>query len=596
VAAALAAFLSAPSAESAVKVTSFLHRPTVQLGERFIFEIRVAGGGSVSDFDFAHLAPLFDIRSIDRRYVRYYLRNGGPDALDEDEQSFFFRFIALHTGTHQIGSIPLKVDGTTYLTQSHPVTVVEPEESPYFKLTASISKQEAYRGEPIVFSVTWYSRASVRYYNFLFPILTHPDMRAGDYIDDSTNDTLNLPFRSGRVPVERGRTVIDDRQFNSITFRQHIIPEKAGYYQFPRGTVQLWRPRDDSSSGYSRRGVDYETVVLASESISLRVLDLPSKGRPAHFSGLVGEGFGVRAEASPLEVNVGDPIDLRIVLSGPSSLDATTLPPLENIPGFEDFAFLPQRARDRMEGSSKVFSRVIRARNDEVLEIPPVEVVFFNTKSEEYETARSQAIPLIVRPTRVLIEDDLEGDGAGGRSGIILSREKGINFNYEGEGLLEQETARTSLSLLRNPLLLIALVIPPGGFFALLLFNRSRAGKSRRVHTRMIKRSLRMLNRNTREYSRGGGHEIEMLRVWVDYLGQRLGYPPGALTYDDVRRSVVADRIDEDTLRLMRDLFERYEKHRFARTSPGSGEGESDGDIVDGLLRVTRNLEKAVDR
>jgi hypothetical protein len=585
---------SAPPASAAVKVSSYLDRPTVQLGERFIFEISVAGGNTVSDFDFSHLSSLFDIRPIDSRYVRYYLRNRGRRSQDEDEQTFFFRFIAMQTGNLQIGAIPLNVDGETYLTQTHPILVVEPEETSLFKLSASLSKETAYRGEPIVFSVTWYSRAPVRYYNFLFPILNHPDIRQGDFVDDRANDTLNLPFGTGQVPIERDRVRIDDTQFDTITFRQYIIPEKVGYYRFPRGTVQLWLPSEGTSFGYSGSGADFETLVLASESLKLRVLDLPLEGRPASFNGLVGENFEVTASASPLEVNVGDPIELDIHLSGPSSLAEAELPPLEDSAAFKDFAFLPQRAREKMEGGVKVFSRVIRARSHDVLEIPPVEIAFFNTRTGRYETVRSQPIPLVVRQTRVVTEEDLEGDSSQSRRGVLLSREKGIDFNFEGVSLLDQETPYAASAMLKSPLLLFFLIVPPGAFLVLVLVNRAQSTRKRRLLTRSIKRALRRLTRQARNYARGDGREVDVLRLWVGYLGKRLGYPEGALTYEDARRSLSDASVDEDTLKRIRDLFDRYEMHRYARTIPPERPTDIDGDLLRGVIAVTRRLERVL--
>jgi hypothetical protein len=590
--------ISAAYSQTKVEVTSYLDRDEVLMGERFIFEIRVRGGKTIGSPDFSHLAPLFDVQPIDRRYVRYYLRNRKEQLPDAGEKVDYYRFIALHSGDFQIGAIPLEIDGKTYLTQTHSIRVDEPEESSFFKLSLSLSKEEAYEGEAVVLTAVWYYRDTARYYNYLFPILQHPDILTGEYVEDQANDTLVLPFGSGRVPVEMGSSNLEGLTYNTITFRQYLIPQKAGFYQFARGTVQLWRPKKN----YTTNPSDYETMVVASKSFNLRVRGLPPN-RPARFTGLVGEGIDVSTTAAPVEVTVGDPITFNITLSGATSLENANLPPLSEQPRFdEQFAFIPYRASERMEGKLKVFTRVIRARSHEVLEIPPVEVVYFDTGTRSYEVAASEPVPLVVRSTRVLLDEDLEGESAKNSIGRVTDSETGINYNYEGVSLLVQDSHDSLSTLLAKPFLLVTLITPVLAFGFVVGLSRLKSGRTARYRARQQRLLVRDLKTKARRFGAGEVEVTEqvLLDGCMELLGLKLGFPTLALTYEDVERVFRERRIDTDILPQLKILFSLHDRARYAYGGVNevavkrSRSGPDSRGLSSLVLRISRELERRI--
>ncbi len=578
-----------------VQVRSYLDRREVFLGERFIYQIRVRGGDSIGNPDFSYLSSLFDVHPIDKRYARYYLRNSADLEPEKDEKIYYYRFIALHTGKLEIGSIPIEIDGKNYLTQAHAIIVNEPEESAFFKLSLNLSKDQAYEGEPVVLTVVWYYRDTVTYYNFLFPILNHPDILAGEYVDENINDSLLLPFGSGRVPIERGIAPLDGIIYDTITYRQYLIPQKTGYFQFPRGTVQLWKPRE----GYSSNSSNYETMVVASQGITFQVLPLPERDRPAQFTGLVGEDFSITTSASPVEVNVGDPITLTISLSGTSSVENAKLPLLKELTVFKkQFAFVSHRSAERMEGKSRIFTRVIRARSHEVLEVPPVEIAYFNTQSRSYEIATSDPIPLMVRSTRVVMEDDLEGESSRNRMGHIIASKEGINFNYEGASLLVQDQHDTLSSLLRDPLLLVLLVVPPLGFLALLVLEWLKPGRPARNHAKRQRKVFRLLMKSARRYGVEGGTVKGQILVdrCMEFLGLKLGFPANALTYGDVEREIRNRMIDTDILPELEALFSFHDRNRYAGKIWTEKTGEQFKAEAKRLLSLVLKISREIER
>ena len=56
-------------------------------------------------------------------------------------------------------------------------------------------------------------------------------------------------------------------------------------------------------------------VKVETNGISVEVKPLPEAGRPANFSGAVGQ-FAIRSEADPVQARGGDPVTLRVEVRG----------------------------------------------------------------------------------------------------------------------------------------------------------------------------------------------------------------------------------------------------------------------------------------
>ncbi|MCP5112400.1 MAG: protein BatD, partial [bacterium] len=159
---------------------------------------------------------------------------------------------------------------------------------------------------------------------------------------------------------------------------------------------------------FGQRAV-YESFVVPSNSLALTVAEVPAAGRPDNFSGLVGN-YRMAVQATPTEVNVGDPITLTLRISGPEYLDAIELPPLTNQTALaRDFKIPPERAAGVVKGSAKSFTQTIRAKHSDVIEIPPIELAYFDADSGSYKVARTAAVPLTVQGTRIVTARDAEG-------------------------------------------------------------------------------------------------------------------------------------------------------------------------------------------
>ena len=141
----------------------------------------------------------------------------------------------------------------------------------------------------------------------------------------------------------------------------------------------------------------------------------PAEGRPASFAGAIGEGFTLDVSADRSVVQTGDPIRLTIDVRGDAALETLSLPRLA-ASGLDpnDFKIPEGPVAGVVDNGGKRFDVVLRVKNEQVREIPPIELSWFNPDLGQYETTRSRPIAVSVRAATVVSAADVvtavEGD------------------------------------------------------------------------------------------------------------------------------------------------------------------------------------------
>ena len=92
---------------------------------------------------------------------------------------------------------------------------------------------------------------------------------------------------------------------------------------------------DPSSDNFSTRE-NRNKFPLATETEKLQGLPLPDRNKPASFSGAIGN-FTMTVSVGPTNITVGDPVTVRVEISGHGSLDSITLPDQSTLNDFKIF-------------------------------------------------------------------------------------------------------------------------------------------------------------------------------------------------------------------------------------------------------------------
>ncbi len=589
-----------------------VERTDPYVGEPFVFQIQVSGSENPEQPDLSHVKDFaVAFRGGQQNSRRSVTIINGRVTEDVQEGYFFsYELTPKREGRLVIPSITVISNGRS--TQTDPVVINarKPVETEDFKLRMSLSKDHCYVGEPVILTVTWYIGKDVRDYRFTLPLLNDDTFRFEDPEVDrqSGNKIYRIPLGDGEAIGVQGRGSEGGKQYATITFQKVLIPVSSGNVSIEPATVACSaltgyeRQRslfDDDFFGSdffgtSRRGI-YKTVVVPSNALDLRISDLPSKGQPTNFAGHVGE-YRIETQATPTDVNVGDPITLTISLSGPDFLEHVELPPLNEQPRLtRDFKVPKERATAEILGKSKVFTQTIRALRPDVKEIPSIELPYFDTVTGTYRVARSEAIPLTVSKTRIITALDAEGTEPVASPGSeIETWTKGIAFNYEDIGVLVNQRL-TPLSWFQSPLWICLFAGPPLCYILLLsgvALIRKRNADPMKARARKafgcLEKSLKQV-----QGSPTSAHTCDMVQdAFRHYLGDKLRMPKGALTFNDVKEVLTAKGLDQATLDRLKALFERCEAGRYA----GKG-GSSDASLLaeQGIL-LAKDLEKKLKR
>jgi hypothetical protein len=139
-------------------------------------------------------------------------------------------------------------------------------------------------------------------------------------------------------------------------------------------------------------------ITVASAPAAFTVLALPTAGRPADFTGAVGH-FTVSSDVSDARVVAGDPITLRLHVSGTGNFDRVNAHMLQNPEHWTTYA--PKatcRPADPVGyRGEKTFEQPVIARDSGSESLPALDFSWFDPETRRYETA--QTAPLRVAVT-----------------------------------------------------------------------------------------------------------------------------------------------------------------------------------------------------
>ncbi len=338
-----------------------------------------------------------------------------------------YRFRATKVGTFTVPAIPVSASGTTLLTEpvdltvtqtAGPRTTTSPDgrviEIPADALfvTATPSKRTAYVNEPVIVEYRIYTQLPIDNYR-----MNDPPSAAGFWIE-----ALEGPARPQVENVVR-----DGRKYaTALIGRRALFPTGAGTKTIAPVTVEAQvridrrsrDPFDVLSGGFFAQRVP---VALATEAIPVAVRSLPSTGRPAEFTGFVGD-LRVDVLLDKNDVRTNEALTYRLALSGEGNLQTLPEPSIDFPEAFEVYPPEMTENIDRASGGirgTKTYEYVLIPRVPGLHTIPAARFGYFDADAARYETAAADAIPVSVTG------DAVEGPliSIGGRGAVTTLRQ-----------------------------------------------------------------------------------------------------------------------------------------------------------------------------
>lgn len=270
-------------------------------------------------------------------------------------------------------------------------------------LQIELGKKEIYQGEVVPVNVSLYVPRQVQ-------------LRRLGLIEMEKSD-----FAIARFPQtnEQTSTVIDGIGYYVLTFRSTLSSLRTGDLKVGPANLELLIevPMQDGGQrgmfppgfgqnfppGFFPGMSEPRKLDVKSQQVTVKVLPLPNDGRPAQFSGAVGE-FQMTATASPTDLTVGDPISVELAVSGTGNFDALNTPALVSTGGWKLYPAKRYVIEGQMDqNQTPTLERKIGYTQVLIPEavhpnVPPFELNYFSPSQKKYVVLRTEPIPLNLRP------------------------------------------------------------------------------------------------------------------------------------------------------------------------------------------------------
>ena len=204
---------------------------------------------------------------------------------------------------------------------------------------------------------------------------------------------------------------LENRAYECDTFLSAFAAPKSGDFPLASERDTYWVQSISASSldplGFTHNA-NLAHGMITSNQLVMHIRPLPDEGRPADFSGAVGQ-FQVTSDAQPAVVPMGDPVILTFGISGVGNFDYVHCPALTTDPNWKVYApksSIAYNDEERTQGA-KTFEQSVIPRENGNVPLPQASFSYFDPFRRQYITvpinlpaiAVTGAMPLATAPS-----------------------------------------------------------------------------------------------------------------------------------------------------------------------------------------------------
>jgi hypothetical protein len=394
---------------------------------------------------------------------------------------------------------------------------------------------------------------------------------------------------------QRRRVQVGNRTYTVIPLAVPLTAVRAGEAvlgPFTANAVVVLPSENQGDNPFFRmfNQGEQRQVALATEKIVVPSAPLPEANQPANFTGAVGD-FSMTATAGPTALTVGDPITMRVKISGRGALDAVMLPPQD---AWQNFKTYPPTAKLETSDQfgfqgTKTFEQIVSPLNADVHELPAFSFSFFNPDDGKFHTLTQPALPLTIKAAAA---SPLPTLAATKTSTPENSPPQDILPIKENLGALE----KSAVPLIASPKFLALQSLPVLALLAAFVWRKradNLANNPRLRRQRAVAQVIAMGLNDLKKFAAENKPDeffATLFRLLQEQLGERLDCPATAIT-----EAIVTDHAVLRTapLALRTALHEQFQLCNQARYAPvrGSSELNSVATQFEKLLGELQNLK-----
>lgn len=323
-----------------------------------------------------------------------------------------------------------------------------------------------------------------------------------------------------------------------------------------------------------------QNVYVASKASKLEVAEIPEDSAPENYVGVFGK-IRLNVDASAQSAAVGEALTLTATLRGYGSFDGAKAPELAKIPVFSD-AFKIYPATERSLEDGVAFEYKIRPTAPGKTTIPAIEISYFDVETGKFVSESSAPIEIDVREN--LLKAD--GDASEPTSPSAASQDVAQDAFPNDGGVLSASTARLVFGGIGGAALLLGL------FFAGRSAIRANAKRVAFGNQKIVDAARFQLESGLLTIDSKPAESVAIIRLaFLRLLRRQFATPIASLTdaevLDFLRSEFETKKTpttgplaarrdaDDETLRRLREFFERAERVRFGGAAAFDGEFRS---------------------
>ncbi len=481
-----------------------------------------------------------------------------------------FGLTPLKPGAYVIPALQAKIDGQVYTSKAVTLTAVAagnagdgPATNALAFMRVVLPKPEAFVGEALTIECQAFIREGVaNAENILqgFDAFNNSPLKADGF---TVVKVAHGPHRRARV---------GNASFLLATIVTSVVPVKTGKQAIstfePELVLQIplnQRSRDPFGDPFGMfQRYREQRITMTADPQTINILPVPQDKAPPGYAGAVGT-YTLTTSAAPTNVAVGDPVTLRIQISGRGALDSLVLPNLD----LQNFKTYPPTSKTDttdqlgLEGA-RTFEQVVVPQKADITGIPAVHFTYFDSDQKAFRTLTAPTIPLVVRPSSVFAAPSLNLSNANARGEPPPTRD--IVHIKPRPGHLQPAVG----PWIFQPWFLTLQVVPALVFLTALvrrrrsdaLANNPRLRRRRQVE-RVVAEGLQQLR------AQAGSNDSEsffatVFRLLQEQLGERLDVPAAAITEAVLEEKPASTTMPPPLLSSLHDLFQACNLARYA--------------------------------
>jgi hypothetical protein len=446
-----------------------------------------------------------------------------------------------------------------------------------------VSKNSVYENEGFLVTFKLYSLVDISgFENVKFPEF---EGFISQEIDLGSNTQMNLEPYNGR-------------NYRTAIIKQTVLyPQRSGKITIGSGKFDIIariRSQQRVRSFFDDFFDTYSDVKrsLTSAPATINVKPLPTAGKPASFSGAVGE-YTINSSISSKNVKTDDAVTVKLNISGSGNIKLIKNPEVIFPNDFEVYDptvdTKTKVTKSGVSGTKSIeYSAIPRYAGN--FTIPKVEFSYFDLKSGTYKTSSTEEYKLQVE----------QGATGSGNAAPIISTTNKEDIRFLGKDVRYIKTGNYNFHkgsfFFGTFNYYLFYIIPALLFIVLFIIYRKQATenanialvrtkKANKVASKRLKTAAKYLNENKKE----AFYDETLKAVW-GYLSDKLNIPVSALTKDNVEANLTQYGMDENLINDFRNILDTAE---FARFAPSQGSGAMD-ELYHSTIKAIDKMESTI--